>query len=150
MIPSFVYNMGILTLKTPDAMNVCLKMLALTFILQFDNILFAQGISAETREHIEEHGRVEIDSQRVAQVTNFKSRAVTLVVCPTSILFTVRWVPWLELAGENIQVILTFIVYPMILSFVESKSFGQVCKACCHGFTGFIISFIVLTITTQV
>ena len=106
-----------------------------------------QGISSETREHIEEHGRVEIDAQRVDQVKG-KGWKVTLVVCPAYVLIFIRLEEYSigHIVNTITHGICLYTLYPMVLEFIESMSFRRVCKACCNGCAGWILALLLTAV----
>ena len=85
---------------TGDALSICLNTLAILFLCDVDNLIFAVGLPEHVRARVEEAGRVELDATQAAVLARTKPVHVCLMVAV--VLGTVEFTASLNYGGFRV------------------------------------------------
>lgn len=137
-LPALVMTVPQLVLKLGgDALSVCFNSVAVLFICEIDNIVYAVGLGERIRTRIEEEAHMELDSQQMSNMARTKAVHATLIV-----LFIVCEVLVAEGLDNGVLAVVAFwtggiaevLADPATTPMETAKRMGRVTMACLGGF----------------
>ena len=142
-LPFLVIDVPVLVMfKGGDALSVCLNTVAILFLCDIDNIVFALVLGERVRARVEDAGRVELEDAEATALARTKAVHVALLVL--AVLGTV-WYPGASTEGI-ILLPLAFLLGGVAEAFVPGagavetcKRVGKVMGAWLLGFVGFVV-----------
>ena len=122
MAPALVFSKG------GDALSVCFNTVAVLFLCEIDNLLYAILLPERERARVEVEGRVELSESEAVALMRSKAAHVLLlvIVVPCAVLVGFELKPKLEIAIS--LPLLPFWVVGVTEAVLGSASVGEACK----------------------